>query len=180
MEEANENAESKSSEPKKKRRTAKDYAIEFFVRIAVTALAVWLACTFVIGVFVNHSNSSYPMIKDGDLCITYRLAKLAQGDEIAYISGDATKFGRIIAFEGDTVEIKDDYITVNGYGIFEDTVYQTTGEGSSIDYPYTVPDGCVFVLNDFRSDVSDSRTYGGIPLTDSKGKVIFIMRRRGI
>lgn len=180
MEEINKNAESKSSEPKKKRRTAKDYVIEFFVRIAVVVLVVWLICTFVVGVYVNHSNSAYPMLKDGDLCITYRLAKLAQGDEIAYESGDTIKFGRIIAFEGDSVDIKDDYIMVNGYGIFEDTVYQTTSDGSTIEYPYTVPDGCVFVLNDFRSDVSDSRTYGGIPLTDSKGKVIFIMRRRGI
>jgi signal peptidase I len=78
------------------------------------------------------------------------------------------------------VDIKDDCITVNGYGIFEETVYSTTAEGSSVTYPYTVPDNSVFVLNDFRSDPEDSRTYGAIPRSDVEGEVIFILRRRGI
>lgn len=77
-------------------------------------------------------------------------------------------------------EIKDDYVTVNGYGILENAVYPTTNQGSSITYPYTVPEDCVFVLNDFRSEVSDSRNYGGIPMDDTKGKVVFLIRRRGI
>lgn len=172
--------ESDKPKKKKKKRTAKDYAINFFVRVAVTVLAVCLLLTFVAGVYVNHANSSYPMIKDGDLCLTYKLGKLSQGDVVAYKSGKDLKFGRVIAFAGDTVEIKDDYIAVNGYGIFEDTVYATSAEGSAISYPYTVPEDSVFVLNDFRSDVSDSRTLGGVKLSDCKGKVVFIMRRRGI
>ncbi len=166
--------------PKKPKRTAKYYAIRFFVRIGVTLAALVIILTFVAGIYVNHTNSSYPMIKDGDLCFTYKLGKAEQGDVIAYRSGKGIKFGRVIAFEGDTVDIKDDYIAVNGYGIFDNTVYATTAEGSQITYPYTVKKGTVFVLNDFRSDVSDSRTLGSIPLSDCKGKVVFIMRRRGI
>ena len=99
---------------------------------------------------------------------------------VAYKREGKVKFGRIIAFEGDSVDIMNDYITVNGYGVFEDTVYPTTSEGASISFPYTVSDNCVFVLNDYRSDISDSRTYGGIPLDDVQGSVVFIMRRRGI
>ena len=166
--------------PKKKKHTARDYMIGLFVKIAVTVTAVWLVLTFVAGVYVNHTNSSYPMIKDGDLCLTYKLGKLSQGEVVAYDHDGETRLGRVIAFEGDTVEIKDDYIMVNGYGIFEETVYSTTAEGSSVTYPYTVPDNSVFILNDFRSDVSDSRTLGAVSLDDCKGKVFFIMRRRGI
>lgn len=120
------------------------------------------------------------MIKDGDLCITFRLGELKQGDEIVYTHEGTIRYGRIIASEGDVVEIKDDYVTVNGYGILENAVYPNTNQGSSITYPYTVPEDCVFVLNDFRSEVSDSSNYGGIPMDDTKGKVVFLIRRRGI
>lgn len=182
MEKLNDNINTNDEVPKlvKKKRTTKSYAFELLIKLLLTVLVAWILCTYVMGIFVNHSNSAYPMIKDGDLCITYRLQELTQGDEIVYELDGITRYGRIIAFEGDVVEINDDYITVNGYGIFEDAVYPTTSEGSSITYPYTVPPDCVFVLNDFRSDISDSRTYGGIPLDDTKGKVIFLIRRRGI
>ncbi|MGB4091828.1 MAG: S26 family signal peptidase [Ruminococcus flavefaciens] len=43
-----------------------------------------------------------------------------------------------------------------------------------------VPENCVFVLNDFRSDISDSRTCGGVPLEDVEGAGVFTMRMRGI
>lgn len=165
---------------KRKKRTAKDYMIEFLVKIGVTALVVWVLVAFVGGVFVNHTNSAFPMIKDGDLCITYRLAEPAQGDVVAYRVGEDMRFGRVIALAGDSVEIKEDQIIVNGYGLFEQAVYPTSPEGSRIEYPYTVPENSVFVLNDLRSDISDSRTLGAIDLGECKGKVVFIMRRRGI
>ena len=182
LEEKNENTDQKGSPAVKvrKKRTATYYAVKFLAKLAVTALAVWILCTYVIGIYVNHSHSAYPMIKDGDLCITYRLGELQQGDEVVYSFDGTVRYGRITALEGDVVDIKNDCITVNGYGVYEDIVYPTTSEGSSIEYPYTVPEGCVFLLNDFRSDISDSRTYGGIPIADTKGKRIFLIRKRGI
>lgn len=172
--------EEEKTTSKKKKRTAKQYAIRFFIRIGAAALVITLTLVFVLGVYVNHSNSSYPMIKDGDLCLTFRLSKLKQGDVTAFRSGDETRFARVIAVEDDTVEIKNGQVIVNGIGLYEDTVYSTSAEGSAINYPYTVPKDTVFLLNDLRSDTSDSRKLGGIPLSDCKGKVIFVMRRRGI
>jgi signal peptidase I len=49
-----------------------------------------------------------------------------------------------------------------------------------VSFPYKVPDNCVFVLNEYRSDLSDSRTFGGIPLEEIQGTVVFTMRMRGI
>ena len=165
---------------KKKKRTAASFAISFFIKIAVTALVVFLLLTFVVGLYVNHSNSAYPMLKDGDLCLTYRLATLVKGDEIAYEKNGTILFGRIVGTSGDVVDINEDSITVNGYGVYEDAVYPTTAEGAKITFPYTVPPEAVFVLNDYRSDPTDSRVYGAIPLSDTKGKVILVLRRRGI
>jgi signal peptidase I len=177
--ESSKNGTSSAAKPKKKR-TAGSYALSFFIKTAVTVLVLCILLTFVAGVFVCHTNCAYPSIKDGDLCITYRLAEPKPGTMIAYKSDDGVRFARVIALEGDKVEIFNDYIMVNDCGISENTVYPTTPEGSAITYPYQVPENCVFVMNDFRSDPSDSRTYGGIPLDDVRGTVVFTMRMRGI
>lgn len=171
-----------ASPPKKKRkkRTALQYAVSFFAKVGVTALAVWLLLTYVAGIYVCHTNCAYPAIRDGEFCLTYRLADLKQGTMIVYQQNGENRFGRVIAFGGDAVVVYQDYITVNGYGIAENPVYPTSPEGSAISYPYQVPEGCVFVMNDYRSDISDSRTYGGIPLEDVRGAVVFTMRTRGI
>ena len=166
--------------PKKRRHSAKYYAAVFFAKLAVTALICWALLTYVAGIYICHSNSSFPMIKDGDFCLTYRLGELKQGVAVVYKRNGKTCFGRVIAGSGDQVEILSDYITVNNYGIYENTVYPTSPEGSKITYPYTVPENCVFVLNDFRNDLNDSRTFGGVPLDDVQGKIVFIMRRRGL
>lgn len=165
---------------KKKKRTAKGYALAFFIKLAATALVVWVIFAFVLGVHVCHTNSAYPTIRDGDLCLTYRLAKLEQGTMIVYRQDGEIKYGRVVAFGGEKVEIFDDFVSVNDYGISENVVYPTSPEGSKISYPYYVPEGCVFVLNDFRSDLSDSRSYGGIPLDDVEGAIVFTMRMREI
>ncbi len=115
------------------------------------------------------------MIKDGDLCFTYRLGDLRQGDEIVYkVDGDV-RFGRIIAFGGDTVDILNEYISVGGYGLFEDVLYPTTSEGAQITFPYNAngktiavyagptPEKIVFS----GDDISDTET------TDKKFEIAF-------
>ena len=120
------------------------------------------------------------MIKDGDLVITYKLnTKYALDDEIGYLHDGKIKFGRIVARTGDVVDIGEETLTVNGYGVYENAVYPTTAEGATIEFPYTVPADTVFVLNDYRSDPTDSRMYGGIRIADTKGKVFLLLRRRG-
>ncbi len=171
---------SSGKKKKRKKKSAGQLALEFFIKIAVTVLVVYILLTFVAAIYVNHSHSSYPMIKDGDFCLVYRLAKLTEGSEVVYEKNGEIKFGRITAKAGDIVDIKGDVITVNGLNIIEDVVYPTTSEGSSISFPYVVPENSYFILNDFRAEVTDSRVYGAILKEDIKGCVVFIMRRRGI
>ena len=176
-----ENPAPQKQEPsKRKKRSAASYAAELFIKIAVTILVVWLLCTYVVSVHINHSNASYPMIKDGDLCVSYRLGEIKDGEEVSYKHDGKICFGRVVARAGDTVKIKNGYVSVDDYGVLEDVVYETTEEGSKIEYPYTVPDNSIFILNDFRSDINDSRSFGAVELSDVEGKVVFIMRRRGI
>ena len=165
---------------KRRKKTAADYAIEFAVKIAITVGVIVILLVFVVGIHVNHSNSSYPMIKDGDLVITYKIGEVENGEEIAYKSEGQIRFGRVVAKAGDVIDITDSYVTVNGYGVTEDVVYPTSSDGAAIEFPYTVPADSIFVMNDFRNDMNDSRSFGGVALTDVEGKVIFLLRRRGI
>lgn len=164
----------------RKKKSAGRYAAEFFIKIAVTALVVWILLSFVFGIYVVHDNRSYPMLKDGDLCLILRPAELRSGDAVVYTSGGKIRFGRIAAMPGETVDIGDEGLMVNGYNVFEDTVYPTGAEGAETVFPYTVPEGMYFILNDYRPDISDSRTFGAVSKKNIKGRIIFIMRRRGI
>lgn len=101
-------------------------------------------------------------------------------DVIAYQTSEEPRFGRIIAREGDVVTITNSgTLQVNGTTQSGEILYPTYPiEG--IEYPYRVPEGCVFVLGDYRTKAKDSRTLGPISMEDLDGKVITILRRRGL
>lgn len=164
----------------KRKKTSRDYAIELLIKIAATVVLVLILCFFVIGIHINHGNSSYPMIKDGDLVITFKLSDIKAGDEIVYTRDGKIKLGRVVATGGDEVDINDSYVMVNGLGIAEDVVYPTSSDGAKTAFPYKVPEKSFFVLNDFRSDTDDSRAFGAVSDKECEGKIFLILRRRGI
>lgn len=80
---------------------------------------------------------------------------------------------RIIAVEGDTVEIKDNELYLNNEILDEPYIKEKM---KCIDYnKITIPAGKVFVMGDNRNKSADSRssTIGLIDIKDIEGKVIF-------
>ncbi|MBQ4395988.1 MAG: signal peptidase I [Clostridia bacterium] len=155
--------------------------LELLLRAGGTVLALWLVLTFIAGLYVNHGNEGYPMVKDGDLCVTYRLAGLRPGDAVMYVAPDGRRqCGRVAALAGDRVEISGNTLLVNGFAAPVESFYPTSAEDGVLQSAYTVPSGCVFVVNDCRVDGQDSRIYGGIPLGNCRGKIILVVRRRDI
>lgn len=66
---------------------------------------------------------------------------------------------RIIATEGQTVELRDGYVYVDGKKLNEpyyDGLTEPTGY--SVSYPFTVSENCVFVMGDNRYNSTDSRS----------------------
>ena len=57
---------------------------------------------------------------------------------------------------------------------------QKTYAKDALEYPYTVPEGCVFVLGDYRTQSEDSRDFGPVPQEDVQAKVITLLRRRSL
>ena len=149
------------------------------IKAGVIAAVVVILLTFVGGVSVCHDNNMFPAVKDGDLAITYKLGGYYNGDVIVYEEAETRKFGRVVGIPGDTIDFNDDgTYNINGTVPYE-TIYFATKpvQGSPITFPYTVKEGEVFVFNDMREDTNDSRLYGGI--TEPKGKVVLLLRRRG-
>jgi len=99
-------------------------------------------------------------------------------DEIAYKDGQLVR--RLIALPGDTVEIKDGKVAVNGTRLEEPYLMRDIpahGE-DPVEQPFTddfgpetVPEGMVFVLGDNRGFSIDSRVLGPIPRKQVVGKV---------
>lgn len=150
------------------------------IKLSVVALVIWLALIYVFGVFRLSGNNMYPALKDGDLCITYRLDPYYSSDVVVYRVGEEIRFGRIVARAGDTVNGDSTGLLVNGGHPSEEIFFPTQMLGTNLTLPVTLKKGEVMILNDFREDFSDSRTYGVINVEDLEGKVIFIFRRRGI
>lgn len=151
------------------------------MRILVIAVAGYVFFTQVFLITQVSGMNMFPALKDGDLAIIFRMQQeYVKNDVVAYETPDGLSYGRIVARAGDTVYMDDTGVwQVNGTTQSGEIVYPTYAlEG--IEYPFTVPENCVFVLGDYRTKATDSRIYGAINLDDVNGKVITILRRRGL
>ena len=153
---------------------------DLLIKVAVAAALVWAVLTFVLGVSVDYGNNMYPAIHDGDLVVSLRTQKPFINAVVLYRVNGKTEVGRVIAMEGTVVDISENgSLTVNGVAPAEEVFYAThQAEHSSVTFPYKVEPGKVFILNDFRSDTNDSRTFGTIDIKDLKGPLLFTVRRR--
>lgn len=156
----------------------KKKALSLLLKILCIVVSLWIFTTFVFGIVRVSGINMYPSFKDGDLAIIYRLEDCYKNDVVAYSSPDGTRFGRVIAAEGDTIDGDAEGIILNNGRVVEEVFYSTDMSQVNMELPYTLHKGEFFILNDYREDRSDSRTYGIIKEKDMKGKVIFFFRRR--
>ena len=96
---------------------------------------------------------------------------IARGDVVVvdgYINYGDPLVKRIIALGGDTVDIdfETGAVTLNGAVLEEPYISAPTTTGYDVEFPVTVPEGCVFVMGDNRPEV------GFIDERDILGKVL--------
>ncbi|MBO1265021.1 signal peptidase I [Proteiniclasticum sp. SCR006] len=155
--------------------------ISLLIRIALIAAVGYILFTQVFLITQARGNDMFPAIKDGDLIIAFRLQKeLVKDDIVVYEVGDVTRLGRIVALENDEVLLDDSGVfRLNGTPQSGEIVFQTFPK-DGYDYPLQVPEGRLFLLGDHRNQTKDSRDHGPVSFEDLKGKVITILRRRGL
>jgi signal peptidase I len=84
---------------------------------------------------------------------------------------------RVIAIEGETVEIKNKQVFIDGqplqesYKVHEDSAMDNSRDNFG---PLRIPAGHCFVLGDNRDNSNDSRFWGALPLANVKGQALYV------
>ena len=151
------------------------------IKIAVICIAFVLIFTFLYGLHRSADPDMEPMIKTGDLILFYRLDRnYSIGDLMLLDFQGERQVRRVVANAGDTVDITEGSLVVNGSIQQEPEIFQETWQyENGISFPLTVGADQVFVLGDARESAIDSRVYGPVNVEDTLGTVITIIRRRG-
>jgi len=113
-----------------------------------------------------------------------KFADPRRGDVIVFVyPEDRTKdfIKRVVAIGGDTVEIRNKKVFINGkeatepYAHFRDpkVLPAATSPRDNIP-PFKVPEGYLFAMGDNRDFSHDSRFWGFVPLDDVKGEAFLI------
>jgi signal peptidase I len=156
-------------------------SINLLLRIIMIVVIGYLIFTQVFLLARVKGNEMFPALKDGDLIVGFRLQKsYEKNDIVSYKVDGVRKLGRYMAREKDVITMDESgTLRINGTIQSGEILYPTYAK-DGIDYPYQVPEDHVFILGDFRTQTLDSRDYGAIPMDDIEGKVITLLRRRGL
>ncbi len=122
---------------------------------------------YVFAVYIIDGWSMAPTLNDGDTALVNMLVRgrgrFDRGEIVLVrdgLGGTATK--RIVGLPGETVEIRDDQVFINGRPIQESYLPKRTITGGACGAVALGLDQ-YFVLGDNRSDSYDSRIYGPVP-----------------
>ena len=159
----------------------------------IKELLQWIvAIVLAVGIafFVDHVLIVNAQIPSGSMENTIMTGDRIIGNRLSYIKDDPERFDviifkypddesqlfikRIIGLPGETVEIHDGHIYINGSDTpLEDVETKDYMEGTY--GPYTVPDDCYFVMGDNRNNSKDSRFWVNIFVSKDEilGKAAF-------
>lgn len=154
--------------------------LEWFETLISAVVVLVLVFSFFFRIIQVDGSSMVPTLHNGDRLIVWGAGYTPERGDVVIVDGD-TVYGkplvkRVIAKGGDTISI--DYSTgevvVNGQLLDEPYLAEPTRLGYDIEFPYTVPEGTLFVMGDNRNASLDSRSsqIGCIPETDILGKVL--------
>ena len=191
--EKEESSEELQKKLKKSERSVKKYEW-LILRLLIILVIIWVLFFVIIGLTHMPSGDMYPRVDSGDLVLFYRLDKDVKAQDIIVINKvtpdsngkKETFILRVVAVEGDTVEIKDNSLIINGNAVVESNIFYNTTEyddnsgKSYVDYPITLGEGQCFVLADYRNGGEDSRYFGPVDKSEILGTVITILRRNNL
>lgn len=167
----------------RKRRIAlenKNGYIDLLKHIILVVIAGLILFTQIFYIGQAPDNGMFPAIKDGDLMLGFRLQHtFLKDDVVVYEQDGKMHVGRILGQGTDVITLDDTgTLLVNGTAQSGEILFPTYAKKGIKKYPYTVPDGYVFVLGDYRTKAKDSRDFGCVKVKNVKAKVITILRRR--
>lgn len=149
--------------------------LEVVLIVGAAFVLALLIQQFVVKPFYIPSESMEPTLVKGDRVLVnrfvYRFRDPEPGDVIVFhppIAPDEDYIKRVVAVAGDTVEVKDGKLFVNGEPRDEPYLKEQFIEGA---YPEeTIPEGYVWAMGDNRNRSGDSRVFGPVKLGSILGE----------
>ena len=166
----------------KSKRVIREY-VESLLIAAVLALIIR---TFIVTPFKIPTGSMEPTLLPGDKIFVnrfvYRFRPPQRGDVVVFRYPENPRrdfIKRLAAFGGETVEIANGTVKINGEivenpEIFQQVHYSNCGLYGASNTPITIPANHYFVLGDNSSSSRDSRYWGFVPRKFLLGKAILI------
>lgn len=146
------------------------------VELVVVVVVAFLLFRFVIGFSTVRGVSMLPTFEDGDIAVYTRIVPEFERGDILSVRMPSGEYyvKRVIAVEGDTVDIENGKVLLNGEVLDEEYVKCVTEPDpeAEIMYPYKVERGKVFVMGDNRPESMDSRAFGAVVRDQIKGKIL--------
>ena len=142
--------------------------------VIVAALAVIIAFIFLPVLRITNGHNMEPGLQPGDIVILVKTDDVKTGDVCGFYFNNKLLLRRVIAGDGDKVEIDEKgYVKVNGEFLEEDGYISEHALGQcDIDFPFRVPAGQFFVMGDNRDYAFDSRAtnFGCVSQEEIYGK----------
>ncbi|SMF81429.1 signal peptidase I [Paenibacillus uliginis N3/975] len=182
-----------TNEAEKPVKKKKNEVVEWLKALLIALVLVVLIRWLLFKPFIVQGPSMQPNFVTGQKLIVneilYDIRKPERGEVVVFhVPSEGRDFiKRVIAVAGDTVQVEGDKVLVNGKPVNETYIQEAIDQAhaddrlyNSTDFPNahfsdgTVPEGHVFVMGDNRSNSTDSRMIGYIPLEDIVGRADLI------
>jgi signal peptidase I len=152
-------------------------AIVDILETLVLAIVFFLGINLISARILVDGASMEPTLVTGERVIvnrlSYKFGTPQQGDIIVfhYPRNPSEEYiKRVVGLPGDTVQVKNGSVYVNGLLLNESYLDVKTNYTGT----WQVPDGQLFVLGDNRNNSSDSHDWGTVPMDYVVGKAILV------
>ena len=167
------------------RRSLLRHLLEIVEVIVLTLAIFFVVQTFVAQPYQIHQGSMETTLEPDQFVLvdklTPRFDAYKRGDIVVFAPPESWARGgtpfikRVIGLAGDTVEIRDGRVVVNGTDLVEPYVFQLDGQAQPTTDPlehgsWTVPVGELFLMGDHRAVSEDSRLFGTVTIDHVIGR----------
>ena len=167
-----------ANQPQADNKKKRSVFYEILSYIATIALVFFLTAAlklYVIDIYSVPTGSMIPTIEIDDRILSEKVSphfSPVRPKEVVTFNDPVTEgrilVKRVIAVGGQTIDLIGGYVYVDGIVVDEPYTHGKPTyplvplRGVDIDYPFTVPEGTIWVMGDNRTDSLDSRYFGAV------------------